>query len=47
VALASNLKKQSKISNSQDNDTEDQFSKDESDRRKKIKQTRVQRELGK
>jgi len=48
VALASNLKKQSKISSSQDSDTEDQSSKDEeSDGSKKVKQTRVQRELGK
>jgi len=47
VALASNLKKQSNISSSQDSDTEDQSSKDESDGSKKVKQTRVQRELGK
>jgi len=46
VALASNLKKRPSMSSSQESDIESTSDKDEYDKKKKVKKTRVQRELG-
>lgn len=46
VVLASNLKKRSLASSSQDSEMENESDKDKCGQKKKVKKTRVQRELG-